>query len=106
MTESNVIEVGTDGSFDISAPPPQPARAVKPVKSISTSEWVIKKQRGNKAFSEGDFDLAIECYTHSLNAIEVRLHLGWLLDVEKSSRLLLHSLRAPAPHLTLHTRDA
>ena len=84
MTEvlDDVIEVGNDGAFDLDAsPPPRPSqpppRAKKPPASEKMDDdgledWEIKKQRGNRAFSEGNLDVSIECYTAAIAAISVR----------------------------------
>lgn len=85
-----VIEVGHDGAFDISAPPAppvqkasvpvsresnKPSKSVKPppapVAAPALADWEIKKQRGNKAFSDANIDLAVDSYTAALTAIEV-----------------------------------
>ena len=94
MSSNGIIEVGSDGAFDISEPPPPPPRAaaklkanpspaVKPPtppkstereesKAASSCDWALKKERGNKAFKEGNLEFAVECYTAALDSISVR----------------------------------
>jgi hypothetical protein len=87
MTEviDDVIEVGNDGAFDLDASPPEPPpppkpppRAKKPpasekIDDDGLEDWEIKKQRGNRAFSEGNLDVSINCYTAAIAAISVRV---------------------------------
>jgi hypothetical protein len=70
--QDGIIEIGSDGAFDLSdkpkvmVPPVVPeAKEPKNEKKLP-EEWEIKKERGNKAFSSGHFELAIECYTSAL----------------------------------------
>jgi len=79
----DVIEVGSDGAFDLDAapPPPAPKHTPKPPSKskskISTegsnsdtpADWEMKKQRGNRAFEEGNVDLSIDCYTSAISTI-------------------------------------
>jgi hypothetical protein len=73
-----VIEIGSDGVFDLSTTPkPPPVKVTiskkesKKESKIELSGWELKKQRGNDAYAAGNLELAVECYTVALKQLEV-----------------------------------
>jgi hypothetical protein len=132
MTEQEVIELGNDGTFDISAEPfPKAFKArhvgdfkpdVTPDKtskgptcsgsqglvspSATLADWELKKERGNRAFSEGLLELAVTCYTDALDSlavIRIRIFFSFICYVSIINifpRLTLRALRL-FPRLSL-----
>lgn len=112
--DEGVIELGADGAFDLDAQPaPEPPNQKKSAQqppappapkaaATPSPDWEIKKQRGNQAFGEGNLDLALQCYSAALSALEVvRAESGspgLLLDAVAllTNRALVHLKRAEA----------